>query len=492
MNIVKNSIRIHIVTNANQKIASIVMIDSEEGSFKFILKSAKNKLRLKNPTRLFAVISNKFIVEVNDDNDLKECIRQEISKIFVSSGEDYVGKLSVESFQNIQNETAPVCILCSHMNCEQNAFKQLEETAKLPGMIFCVGMPDIHAGGQYPVGAAFITKKNVYPALIGSDIGCGMTMFQISQSEMSFDKIIGKEIKIANMLNNIEGSWNGDKMKWLERYQALPTAFDDSLGTVGRGNHFAEIQVVHQVHDPQAFDSFGLSPTGVFLLVHSGSRGYGQDILNRYKGCNSDIGLVVDSMQGEAYMLEHDNACRWACCNRHLIAHRIFTELNLSTNDQHLKILDIWHNNVEKINLQIKSTKWDGDGYLHRKGAAPSDRGGLVVIPGSRGTLTYLCEPLGDQEANGWSVAHGAGRQISRQKILSKYETQYHRKELIAELSINQYGGVVICEDCDLLCEEAPDAYKDVDAVVQELLDRGIVRVVATLRPFVTYKMRKG
>jgi release factor H-coupled RctB family protein len=128
-----------------------------------------------------------------------------------------------------------------------------------------------------------------------------------------------------------------------------------------------------------------------------------------------------------------------------------------------------------------EQTRW-----LHRKGAAPADQG-PVVIPGSRGSLSYLVVPQGDLAGCAWSLAHGAGRKWARSDCKRRLSHRYS----LESLSRTEMGSRVICEDKDLIYEEAPQAYKDVDIVVQDLAEAGFLRVVAMLRPLITYKTRR-
>jgi release factor H-coupled RctB family protein len=330
-------------------------------------------------------------------------------------------------------------------------------------MITCVGMPDLHAGSRFPVGASFLVKDCIYPALIGGDIGCGMTMYQLS---VKSKKIIGKEATIGAKLLALEDPYP-DIKNWMEEHGIPSSEFNSSLGTVGRGNHFAEIQIIDQIWDENIAQQNHLQLDSTYLLIHSGSRGLGKSILEK---CNQER---LSGPELINYLKLHDQACTWATSNRKLIAKRISDCLNIEIGE---KLLDIWHNNVELH---------DENHFLHRKGSAPTDKG-LIAIPGSRGTLTYIVQGVGNQTDNLWSVAHGAGRELSRNKALTKFSRVDNSK-----LEKNQFGGVVVCEDSDLLREEAPDAYKNIDIVVQDLVDRGIVKVIATMKPMVTYKMRK-
>ena len=142
------------------------------------------------------------------------------------------------------------------------------------------------------------------------------------------------------------------------------------------------------------------------------------------------------------------------------------------------RLLDICHNSV---------TPYRG-GWLHRKGAAPSDKG-AVVIPGSRGDLSYVVQP---REARAdWalhSLAHGAGRKWSRSEARGKLSSRFS----VTDLERTDLGSRVICEDRALIYEEAPQAYKDIQRVIADLCDAGLIDVVATLRPLITYKTRRA
>jgi release factor H-coupled RctB family protein len=126
-------------------------------------------------------------------------------------------------------------------------------------------------------------------------------------------------------------------------------------------------------------------------------------------------------------------------------------------------------------------------GWLHRKGAAPADKG-VIVVPGSRGDLTYIVEPrLDGADRALHSLAHGAGRKWSRSEARAKLD----RKYTIADLQRTKLGSRVICEDRELIYEEAPQAYKAIHQVIHDLQEAGLVDVVATLRPVITYKTRR-
>src|SRR4029079_1734209 len=179
--------------------------------------------------------------------------------------------------------------------------------------------------------------------------------------------------------------------------------------------------------------------------------------------------------EANEYLAQHDNALRWARGNRRLIATRMLEAVACDGT----RVLDVFHNAVTPYPVE------GPDVWLHRKGAAPADQG-PVVIPGSRGDLSYLVEPIGDGHANLHSLAHGAGRKWQRSAAKGKLGPKANS----TLLRRTKLGGRVICEDKQLLFEEAPEAYKAIEQVVSPLVDAGCMRVLATLTPILTYKTR--
>ena len=123
--------------------------------------------------------------------------------------------------------------------------------------------------------------------------------------------------------------------------------------------------------------------------------------------------------------------------------------------------------------------------WLHRKGAVAA-KAGPLVIPGSRGALSYIVKPVGDGAVHAWSLAHGAGRKWARSETRLRVRERFRVPELVQ----TSLGSRVICEDRDLLYEEAPMAYKPVESVIEALANAGLIQVIATLRPVLTYKTR--
>ena len=363
--------------------------------------------------------------------------------------------------------TAEVRLLASPNNwIEGTAVQQLEKTASLPGMRLAVGLPDLHPGKGTPIGAAFAVDGLVYPTLVGNDIGCGIGLWQTS---LATAKI--KREAWSDKLQNLDDGWSGDVAKWLADRGVERHPLDVTLGTIGGGNHFAELQMVEQIENPAEFQRLGLSAEHVFLLVHSGSRGLGEEILREHVSAFGFGGLEVGSTDAANYMAKHEHARRWAAANRDLIAARFLACLHCDGR----RTLDICHNWIERR-----------DTWLHRKGAAPSTQG-PVVIPGSRGAFSYLVAPKNVSERSAFSLAHGAGRKWARSDSRARLEKRFSAKDLTR----TELGSYVICEDKELLYEEAPQAYKKISVVIDDLIQAGLLEVIAVLRPLLTYKVRR-
>ncbi len=136
---------------------------------------------------------------------------------------------------------------------EGEAVSQLKKTAQLPGMRLAVGLPDLHPGRGHPVGAAFVTEGVLYPKLVGNDVGCGMGLWQTDLKRQKF-----KLDRSLKRLDGLESPWEGDTTDWLGHYGAEATESDLALGTIGGGNHFAEVQDWHEIRDAAAFDGLAL------------------------------------------------------------------------------------------------------------------------------------------------------------------------------------------------------------------------------------------
>ncbi|MET0745226.1 MAG: RNA ligase RtcB family protein [Microvirga sp.] len=347
---------------------------------------------------------------------------------------------------------------------EGTAIRQLEQLAERRGVESVAGMPDLHPGMNGPVGCAVLSRDIVHPDVIGTDIGCGMQLWALNLRERRL-----KLDKAAERMLALEGAWDGDARGLLEEHGLKAAAFAGSLGTIGGGNHFCEVQAVAEILNEEAATKAGIVKGGLFLLIHSGSRGLGAHTLARHHPGNA-LGLPLDE-GGLAYLEEHSVALGFAALNRRVIASRAMEALRT----EGIEIVDAPHNFAERRENRI----------LHRKGAASSNRS-ILPVPGSRGAETYLVEPLAyAADAALFSLAHGAGRRHDRASMETRVRT---RPGDLDRLTRNTFGGRVICRDRKLLVEEAPEAYKDIRRVVADLEAHGLSRTVAIMRPLITFK----
>src|SRR3974377_1120325 len=174
---------------------------------------------------------------------------------------------------------------------EGESLHQLYATSKLEGMRLAVGFPDLHPGKGSPVGAAFVTEGLIYPYLIGGDIGCGMALFKTD--------LVRRDVKLdrwAQIPFDLEHVWTDEILDVLAKEELESSDFDDSLGTLGGGNHFAELQAVEEVVNVREFKKLVLGKQQLVVLVHSGSRGLGETVLRDYVAEHQACGLEAESV----------------------------------------------------------------------------------------------------------------------------------------------------------------------------------------------------
>ncbi len=285
------------------------------------------------------------------------------------------------------------------------------------------------------------------------------------------------------------------------------------VGTLGAGNHFIEVEVVDEVFDDDAARVMGLAEGCLTVLIHSGSRGFGHQICTDYvkdfQGAVKRYGIrlpdrelvcaPLDSPEGRRYQAAMRCAANYAFANRQVLAHharRAFAEaLRGRSQSVHLhQVYDIAHN-MGKIEEHVV----DGERVevcVHRKGATrafgpgfaglpPEYRpiGQPVLVPGSMGTASWvLAGTEGSMERSLGSTCHGAGRTMSRRQAKRSVHGSRLRREL------EERGIRVRAGSMPGLAEEAPVAYKDVDAVVDAVVAAGIARRIARLRPVAVIK----
>jgi tRNA-splicing ligase RtcB len=440
------------------------------------------------------------------------------------------------------------------------ALKQIGNVASLPGIVgSSLGMPDLHSGYGFAIGnvAAFDMSADeavVSPGGVGFDINCGVRLIrtnldykdvedkkeQIAQTLFNHIPVgVGSKGVIPTSMKDLEEAlemgidwslregyaWAEDK-EHCEEYgrmlNADPTKVSfrakkrglPQLGTLGAGNHYAEVQVVEEIYDTYAAKRMGIDRKGqVCIFIHSGSRGLGHQVatdslvkmekaMARDKIAVNDRQLAcarINSPEGQEYLAGMSAAANYAWVNRQsmtFLVRQAFAKAFNSTPDDldmHL-VYDVSHNiaKVEEhmVNGRPKTL------LVHRKGATrafpphhpliPVDyqfTGQPVLIGGTMGTYSYvlLGTEQGMQETFG-STCHGAGRALSRSS--SRRELGY--EEVLANLA--RKGISIRVASPKLVTEEAPESYKDVNQVVDTCHQAGISKKCIKLRPIAVIK----
>jgi release factor H-coupled RctB family protein len=385
---------------------------------------------------------------------------------------------------------------------EGEATRQLAAVAQLPGCVRAAGMPDLHPARGYPVGAVVATRDIVYPHLVGGDAGCGARVHVTTIDRVARDRLERRlrDAFDAELLDGgdalFEAVWRRGPRALAELDEApdglrrlaalepvedgLPVSgdsapyragFEAALGSIGGGNHFAEISRADSVADTGGAARIGLERGAVVVLVHSGSRGLGTALASRWAT------RPLEGVERDRYLGELAGTCRFARANRLLLAYRMLSALG-SLRDHTLRgWFDVSHNDV-----RLESVAGSG-AWIHRKGAAPAYAGALTVVLGSRGAPSWIMDGTGS-ELGLRSVAHGAGRKMTRSEASAKLKERYRR----TEVARSALGGLVICDDKALLYEEHPDAYKAIEPVIQALESHELASRVASLTPIITVK----
>jgi tRNA-splicing ligase RtcB len=426
-------------------------------------------------------------------------------------------------------------------------------------------MADWHYGYGFPIGGVVATDLEwgeqggvISPGGVGFDINCGVrlcaTNLEISQipdlpglakklsnripagasgkggvnlqpqelqdilergAEASADMGWGFHEDLANIESN--GLLEGDDRILSERAMKRGSK---SLGTLGSGNHFLELQVVDRIVDEKAAKAFGLSVGQVCAMIHTGSRGLGHQVCSEhvaelethYRGVdnswhcdNWDITLPdrqlaaapFHSKEGQSYFEAMRAAGNFAFANRSALTQRLRENLarHLGNDDAEVDVVyDVCHNIAKVEQHVVHGTSCTC--CVHRKGATRALAGdhpelatkfqGVgqpVLIPGDMGTASWvLAGPTKGANEAFSSSCHGAGRQLSRSAARKSIDVD----ELMATLK--QKGIHVHTRTPNVLAEEAPQAYKDVDEVIRLTAEAGLARQVARLTPFAVIK----
>ena len=435
---------------------------------------------------------------------------------------------------------------------QDESIEQVANAAMLPGIVKAsLAMPDMHFGYGLPIGGVVATRMQdgvITPGGVGFDINCGVRILKTNLSRADIkDKVrvliegmyaaiptgVGAKgpLKLSTDEFNrmlVKGArWAVDKgygtqddLDHIEAKGCIEGADPDrvsekayergksQLGTLGSGNHFAEVQYVQRLFDEKLANALGLFEGQIMVMIHTGSRGFGHQVctdylrvmeqsVRKYGFSLPDRQLAcapIDSPEGKEYLAAMRAAANFGFTNRQMIMHwtreTFMQVLGISPRELGMQLIyDVAHNIVKFEEHEVDGKKMTL--AVHRKGATRAfppghpetpaiykDIGQPVIIPGDMGTNSYILvgTEQGMRETFG-STCHGAGRVMSRAAAVRACKGRAIERELEDIGIIARYTGR------DALKEEIPEAYKDIDQVVDVVHNAGIARRVAKLKP---------
>lgn len=375
---------------------------------------------------------------------------------------------------------------------EPEALEQIKNTASMPFVFHHVAvMPDTHYGKGSTVGTVLPTQGAVIPAAVGVDIGCGMIAVKTSLKKEQLKDLLAIRHSIERSIPMSAGRFNSkitdSAQKRIEELEKLAVYVDmdkkfgatnwrNQLGTLGGGNHFIEI----------CLDE---SDT-IWVTLHSGSRGIGNKIGCYYikkaqELCESMLIELPDRdlaylPEGHPLFDEYITYMRWAqhfaLLNREEMMDRVLKDISyyVFKENGHQKDFEVerinCHHNFTQIENHMGSNVW-----ITRKGAIQAPVGMRGMIPGSMGTRSYIVSGLGNVESF-MSAPHGAGRKMSRKKAKESFTMEDFDKAMIG----------IEHRRSDVLIDELPQAYKDIDDVMENA--KTLVKIEHTLKQILNVK----
>jgi len=402
---------------------------------------------------------------------------------------------------------------------EQSALDQFEDAMAQPFVVSGALMPDAHKGYSLPIGAVVATEGKIVPAWVGYDQGCGVCALKLDKS-VTVDAVrenaqyifngIYDSVPVGFKKNELEGEYDLTGLTPRGQEIAVSKQYRKALGTLGGGNHFAEV----------GSDEEG----NVWIVVHSGSRGVGHGIASWYmtlaamgskdelealaitafeEGHMGMLGTVpqakydevkarfvakhitkaiqgakareghhafdVESREGRDYVQDLAWCLDYAVANRKEIVSRIaeviMAEIGVEGEVDFTDLINRNHNHAV-----LKDGLW-----VHRKGATHAEEGMMGAIPGNMRDGTFIVRGKGNKDSLE-SSSHGAGRVLGRKAA---------KRELNMEDFTNTMEGVTALVKEDTL-DESPEAYKDIFEVMR--LQKGLVDVVAHVKPIINIK----
>lgn len=371
---------------------------------------------------------------------------------------------------------------------DDNTIDQAKRIAELPFVEPHVAlMPDAHSGKGSAVGTVIPTVGAVIPAAVGVDVGCGVIAVQTDfwAEELDHDTLVYIKKALELEIPLSPGNYNKSviresaaqrirNLELLAKADAVDLSHSpkwrEQLGSLGGGNHFIELCV---------------SDSGfVWLFLHSGSRGVGNKIAQRHikiarslmkkwhiELSDPDLAyLPTGTPEFSNYIRELRWAQEFALENRAEMMDRFTDIFGSVTSATEVDRINSHHNYTENVSMGNGKSVW-----LTRKGAVDATEGKPGLIPGSMGTRSYVVNGKGNESAF-WSAPHGAGRRFSR--------TEARRRFTADDLAARMTG--IVYRHGDEWIDEIPDAYKNIDTVMED--SKELVEVVTSLKQLINVK----
>ncbi|MEO8611967.1 MAG: RtcB family protein [Chloroflexota bacterium] len=378
--------------------------------------------------------------------------------------------------------------VCGEAQVDANSRAQMDTAMRLPISVAGALMPDAHVGYGLPIGGVLATEAAVIPYAVGVDIACRMrlSIFPVSpillkQKEGQFKKALVEQTRFG-----MGSKWSKnehaeheilDDPAWSESkfLGSLLNKAYEQLGTSGSGNHFVEWGGFSLTEDDTELDL----KAGEYLALvsHSGSRGVGFKIAEHFSAVADKMHpnlnhsvrhlawLPLEWHEGQAYWQAMELAGRFAAANHEIIHKRVAKAVGLKA----AASIENHHNFAWKEQI----TTSDGEVrevIVHRKGATPAGAGVMGIIPGSMADPGFVVRGKGNALALN-SASHGAGRAMSRKAALSSI-TKTERDRYLKERGVTLVGGGI---------DEAPQAYKQIDAIIAAQAD--LIDIVGKFTP---------
>lgn len=371
---------------------------------------------------------------------------------------------------------------------EEGAMQQIKNIANLPFVYKWVAvMPDSHQGYGMPIGGVVALENIISPNMVGVDIGCGMcavnTKIEVDTvSKEQLKEILGKirEVVPVGFKHHQEKQDESLMPNIVLKDNVINKEYENArtqLGTLGGGNHFIELQRSNEGE--------------LWIMIHSGSRNLGKQVCDYYNKkaiemaekwyipnvVEQDLAYFpADSSLGKAYIEEMQYCIDFAFANRKLMMDRVQECVKEVLGEyEPEEMINIAHNYASLEHHMGKNV------WVHRKGATRAYRDEIGIIPGSMGTKSYIVKGLGNPQSF-MSCSHGAGRIMSRSQA---------SKELTLEQVEKAMGDVIYGRwnkdrKGRMDFGEAPQAYKDIDIVMENQKD--LVEIVTELKPLAVVK----